>query len=64
MNKKELNKLAREIAEAEYILQNSIDENELKKAKKTIFHSAGKVKSMEEMMILDELIQTILSEKT
>ena len=25
MNKKELNKLAREIAEAEYILQNSID---------------------------------------
>jgi hypothetical protein len=64
MNKKELNRLAREIAEAEYVLQNSTDENELKKAKKIIFHSAGKVKSMEEMIILDEIIQSILSEKT
>ena len=64
MNKKELKKNAERIAECEYIIQNSSDKEEVKKAKKDIFHVSGKITSMEEMMLLDELIQEILSEKS
>ena len=36
MNKKELKKIAERIAECEYIIQNSSDKEEVKKAKKDI----------------------------
>ena len=63
MKKKELKKLAKSIAEAEYIIQTSDDKNAISKAQKTILDLTSRVAmDLEEMTIVDDLIQEMLTE--
>lgn len=64
MKKKELKNLAKKIAEAEYIIQTSDDSQAVSKAQNAILELSGKAMSLEDMMIVDELVQEILSEKS
>lgn len=63
MKKKELKKLAKSIAEAEYIIQTSDDKNAISKAQKTILDLTSRVAmDLEEMTIVDDLVQEMLTE--
>ena len=57
MNKKELKNIAKKIAAAELILSQS----EKRKAEDTIFKLSGKVTSLTDIAIIDEMVQDILS---
>lgn len=61
MKKKELKNLARKIAEAEKIIQKNDDLEALKKAQEEVIRIANSLTSLEDMMILDELIQEFLN---
>lgn len=63
MKKKELKNLAKKIAEAEHIIQNSDDAKAIAKAQDTILLLSGKAMSLEDMIIIDELVQEILNKK-
>ena len=63
MKPKELKNLAKRIAEAEYIIQNSTDAKEISKAQGTILELSKKAVSFEDIMTLDEMVQEILSQK-
>lgn len=60
MKKKELKQLAQKFAQQEKILQESINEEEREKAKQEIMRLSSSVKSMDDMMELDILIQELL----
>ena len=64
MNKKEIKNLAKQIAEAELIIQNSIqnstEQKERKYAMDTIIALSSKLSSLEEMERVDEMVQKIL----
>lgn len=64
MNKKEIKNLAKQIAKAELIIQNSIqnstDQKERKYAMDTIIALSSKISSLEEMERVDEMVQKIL----
>ena len=64
MNKKEIKNLAKQIAEAELIIQNSIQNSTDQKGKKyamdTIIALSSKLSSLEEMERVDEMVQKIL----
>ena len=63
-NKKHLKRLAYKIADFEYIIQNSKDEKEIKKAENSIMLLAKAVPlGLKEMVILDEMVQEILEKK-
>ena len=64
MKKKEHKALAKRIADAELIIQNSSDSKEISKAQNTIMELTSKVHSVEDLMTIDELVQEILSQKT
>ena len=64
MKKKELKNLAKKIADAEYIIQNSDDAKAVAKAQDIILELSGKVSSVEDMLTLDELVQEILNGKS
>lgn len=64
MKKKELKNLAKKIAEAEYIIQNSNDAKAVTKAQDQILELSGKAMSLEDMMIIDELVQDLLKQKS
>lgn len=61
MKKKELKNLARKIAEAEKIIQKNDDLEASKKAQEEVIRIANSITSLEDMMILDELIQEFLN---
>ena len=63
MKRKELKNLAKKIADAEYIIQNRDDAKAVAKAQDTIIELSGKAMSLEDMMIIDEMVQDLLSEK-
>ena len=63
MKKKELKSLAKRIADAEYIIQTSSDKKEINDAKKNIMDLSNHAIDLEDMIILDELVQDILSQK-
>ena len=63
MKKKELKTLAKRIAEAELIIQNSSDKKEINEAKNKIMELSSHAIDLEDIMILDELVQNILSQK-
>lgn len=63
MKRKELKNLAKKIADAKYIIQNSDDAKAVAKAQDTIIELSGKAMSLEDMMIIDEMVQDLLSEK-
>lgn len=60
MKKKELKQLAQKFAQQEKILQESTNEEEREKAKQEIMRLSSSVKSMDDMMELDILIQELL----
>ncbi len=64
MKRKELKNLAKKIAKAELIVQNSSDVAEVNRAQQEIMDLSSKVSSIEEMIELDDLIQEIISENT
>lgn len=63
MKKKELKSLAKRIADAEYIIQTSSDKKEINQAKQTIMSLSNHAIDLEDIMMLDELVQDILSQK-
>lgn len=60
MNKKEIKNLAKQIAKAELIIQNSTDQKERTYAIDTIIALSSKLSSLEEMERVDEMVQKIL----
>lgn len=64
MKRKELKNLAKKIAEAEYIIQTSDDSKAVSKAENEIIELSGKATSLEDMMIIDEMVQEILSQQS
>ena len=64
MKKKELKKLASQIAEAELILQKTTDPKEIRMIKENIIKLSSRITSLEDIMILDELIQNKIKEKS
>ena len=64
MKKKELKNLAKKIADAEYIIQTSDDKKKVAKAQQEIFEPSGHVESLDDMTVIDELVQEILSQKS
>lgn len=62
MKHKDLVKLARKIAEAEKIIQTSSDKEEVNKAQQRVIELSGQVKTIEEMLNLDEILQDFLKE--
>lgn len=63
MKKKELKNLAKRIADAEFIIQTSSDKKEINEAKNKIMELSNHAIDLEDMMVLDELVQDILSQK-
>ena len=63
MKNKERKNLANKIAKAEWIIQNSNDLQEVKKAEAEIFNLSSHVDKLEDMTIIDEMVQEILSSK-
>ena len=63
MKKKELKSLAKRIADAEFVIQTSNDKQEINNAKKTIMELSSHAIGLEDMIVLDEMIQDILSQK-
>lgn len=64
MKKKELKKLASQIAQAELDLQESSDPDYKRELKQKIMKLSSRITSLEDIMILDELIQNEIKEKS
>lgn len=62
MKKKELKNAAKKIAEAEYVIQNSKDQQSVEAAKQLIMHLTNQASSFEELEQLDELVQEYLKD--
>lgn len=60
MTKKELKRLATEIAKQEKIIQQTQDSEERYRAEMTVMNLTNRINNGEEMTILDDLIQKIL----
>ena len=60
MKKKELQELAKRIAECEQIIQDNKDIASVGKAQDEIMRLTAKVKSLNDLNLLDEMIQSIL----
>lgn len=61
MKKKELKNIATKIAAAEKILSESADPVVKREAEQEILRLSGKVTSLEDMVIIDDMVQEILS---
>lgn len=62
MKQKELKNLAKKIAKFELIIQQSDDLAERAKAEAAIMELSGKVNSLEDIVIIDELVQEYIEE--
>ena len=60
MKRKELKNLANKIAKLEQIIQRNEDPKQVQQAKDKIMKLSGHVDSLEDIMLMDELIQDIL----
>lgn len=63
MKKKELKMIAQKIAKNEKIIQQSQDKEEVKKAKRAILELSGSIHSLEDMVAIDEIVQTMLEQE-
>ena len=63
MKKKELKALAQKIAKSEFIIQTSSDKQAIKRAQDDILQLSGRVESLEDITIIDELVQDILEKQ-
>lgn len=61
MKTKELKNLAKKIAQAELIVQTSDDNEQIHKAQNQIMEYSSHVNSLEDITIIDEMVQEILS---
>lgn len=61
MKKKELKRIAEKLAKAEYIIQTSDDSKAIKRAQQEIIELSGNVHDLEDMVVVDELVQELLS---
>ena len=61
MKQKELKNIAIKIAKNEFIIQTSKDKEEVEKAQDEILKLSHRVSSLEDMMILDDLIQDLMT---
>ena len=61
MKTKELKNLAKKIAKYEQIIQNSDDKEAIRNAETEIMKLSGSVKSLEDIMLIDEFVQELLS---
>ena len=65
MKKKELIKIAKQIAKAEQIISNpDSNKTDIYKAKNLIYELTGHLESMEEMSEVDEMVQEFLKENS
>lgn len=64
MKQKEIKNLAKKIAQQEKILQTTQDLNEKARAEKEIVKLSACVKSIEDMVALDEAIQDLLEKNS
>lgn len=62
MKKKEIRNLAEKIVKYEKIIQTSDDKEEISKAEKEIMKVSSSVKSLEDMMAIDEIVIELLEE--
>ena len=62
MKQKELKNLAKKIAKYELIIQQSNDMKERAKAEAAIMELSGKVDSIEDIVIIDELVQEYIED--
>lgn len=60
MKTKEIKELAKKIANAEFTLKHSDDENKVAKAKGDILYYSNLITSMEDMMAIDDKVMKIL----
>lgn len=60
MKKKELKNLAKTIANCEYILQHTNDENEKMQARETIMQLSNKIHDFQDIDLIDEMVQEFL----
>lgn len=61
MKRKELYNLAKKIAKYEKIIQTSDDKIEIRQAQDEIMNLQGHIKSLEDMIQIDEMVQELLS---
>lgn len=61
MKIKELKNLAKKIAQAELVVQTSTDKDQIHKAQNQIMEYSSHVDSLEDITIIDEMVQEILS---
>lgn len=63
MKRKELYNLAKKIAKYEKIIQTSDDEKEIRQAQDEIMNMnlSGRIKNIEDMIQIDEMVQELLS---
>lgn len=64
MKRKELKNLAQKIAKCELIVQTSDNAKEVSRAQQEIMRLSGCVESIEDITIIDELVQEILSKNS
>lgn len=62
MKKKEIKNLANKIAKFERIIQTSNDKEAIKQAEEEIMKVSSSVKSLEDMMAIDEMVLELLNE--
>ena len=62
MKQKELKTLAKKIAKYEFIIQTSDDKKAVHDAQDAIMELSGKVSSLEDIVIIDELVQEYIEE--
>lgn len=60
MKRKELKNLAQKIAKCEIIIQTSDDKNKIARAEQEIMKISSSVASLDDMLIIDELVMEIL----
>lgn len=61
MKLKELKNLAKKIAKEELVLKHSQDSETIKRAENEIMKLCGHVNSIEDMVLIDDLVQDILA---
>lgn len=61
MKKKELKNLAEKIAKQEYVIQTSNDDDKIQAAQNEIMRLTSRVRDFQDLDVIDEMIQEILS---
>lgn len=61
MKKKELKNLAKKLAQYEYIIQTSEDSSMKRKAEEEILKISSGIHSFEDLDLIDEMVQDLLS---